>query len=66
MTTMATGRTTSKPRTSGRLVADAVSLGYGDRTVVDALTFVVPDGDFTVYVGNASDHTPLQETLTVR
>ena len=51
MTTMATDRTTSKPRTSGRLVADAVSLGYGDRTVVDALTFVVPDGAVTAVVG---------------
>jgi len=48
---MATDRTTSKPRTSGRLVADAVSLGYGDRTVVDALTFVVPDGAVTAVVG---------------
>jgi len=51
VTTMATDRTTSKPRTSGRLVADAVSLGYGDRTVVDALTFVVPDGAVTAVVG---------------
>ena len=53
MTTMATDRTTpTQPRTRGaRLVADAVSLGYGDRTVVDSLTFGVPDGAVTAVVG---------------
>ena len=53
MTTMATDRTTpTRPRTSeGRLVAEAVSLGYGDRTVVDQLSFVVPDGQVTAVVG---------------
>jgi iron complex transport system ATP-binding protein len=50
---MATDRTTpTRPRTSeGRLVAEAVSLGYGDRTVVDQLSFVVPDGQVTAVVG---------------
>ena len=53
MTIMATERTTpTRPRTSeGRLVAEAVSLGYGDRTVVDQLSFVVPDGQVTAVVG---------------
>jgi iron complex transport system ATP-binding protein len=53
VTTMATDRTTpTRPRTSeGRLVAEAVSLGYGDRTVVDQLSFVVPDGQVTAVVG---------------
>jgi iron complex transport system ATP-binding protein len=53
VTTMATDRTTPTPsRTSeGRLVAEAVSLGYGDRTVVDQLSFVVPDGQVTAVVG---------------
>jgi len=42
-----------RPTTSGRsrLVADSVSLGYGDRTVVDRLSLVVPDGTVTAVVG---------------
>ena len=36
---------------SSRLVADAVSLGYGDRTVVDALSVAIPDAAVTVVVG---------------
>ena len=42
-----------RPTTSGRsrLVAEAVSLGYGDRTVVDRLSLVVPDGAVTAVVG---------------
>jgi len=36
---------------SGRLVADAVSLGYGERTVVEGLSLVVPDGAVTAVVG---------------
>ena len=42
-----------RPTTSwpARLVADAVSLGYGDRTVVDRLSLVVPDGAVTAVVG---------------
>ena len=36
---------------SGRLIAEAVSLGYGDRTVVDQLSLVVPDGAVTAVVG---------------
>ena len=53
MTTMATDRTTPiRSRAGGgRLVADAVSLGYGDRTVVDGLSFAVPDGQVTAVVG---------------
>ena len=53
MTTMATDRTTpTRSRAGGgRLVADAVSLGYGDRTVVDGLSFAVPDGQVTAVVG---------------
>jgi len=53
VTTMATDRTTSSPtRTGGaRLVADGVSLGYGDRTVVDHLSYAVPDGAVTAVVG---------------
>ena len=53
MTIMATDRTTpTRSRAGeGRLVADAVSLGYGDRTVVDQLSFVVPDGQVTAVVG---------------
>ncbi|HET9861559.1 MAG TPA: ABC transporter ATP-binding protein [Nocardioidaceae bacterium] len=34
-----------------RLVADAVSLGYGDRTVVDSLSVRIPDHRVTVIVG---------------
>ncbi len=53
MTTMATDRTTSTQRhpCGGRLVADAVSLGYGDRTVVHGLSLAVPDGAVTAVVG---------------
>ena len=42
-----------RPTTSGRsrLVAEAVSLGYGDRTVIDRLSLVVPDGAVTAVVG---------------
>ncbi len=36
---------------SARLVADAVSLGYGDRTVVDQLSVRIPDHRVTVIVG---------------
>jgi ABC-type cobalamin/Fe3+-siderophores transport system ATPase subunit len=39
------------PGRSSRLVAEAVSLGYGDRTVVDALSVAVPDAAVTVIVG---------------
>ena len=34
-----------------RLVADAVTIGYGERMVVDALDLTVPDGRITVIVG---------------
>jgi len=53
VTTMAADRTTSTQTRPGgsRLVADAVSLGYGDRTVVDTLSFAVPDGAVTAVVG---------------
>ena len=37
--------------TTGRLRADAVTLGYDERTVVDAVDLVVPDGRVTVVVG---------------
>jgi iron complex transport system ATP-binding protein len=37
--------------TAYRLRADAVTLGYGDRTVVDGLTLRVPDHRVTVVVG---------------
>ncbi len=37
--------------TSARLVADAVTLGYGDRTVVAGLSLAVPDGAVTAVVG---------------
>ena len=51
------------PRTSGRtarLVCDAVTLGYGDRTVVDGLSVRVPDHEVTVVVGaNASGKSTL-------
>ena len=36
---------------SARLVADAVSLGYGERTVVDKLSVTIPDAAVTVIVG---------------
>ena len=36
---------------ASRLVAREVSLGYGDRAVVDDLTCAVPDGRITVVVG---------------
>jgi iron complex transport system ATP-binding protein len=39
------------PADGARLRADAVSLGYGDRHVVDGLSLVVPDGKVTVIVG---------------
>jgi iron complex transport system ATP-binding protein len=50
---MATDRTTPT-QTQGRgsrLVADAVGLGYGDRTVVHGLSLAVPDGAVTAVVG---------------
>ncbi|GAA4194804.1 ABC transporter ATP-binding protein [Gryllotalpicola kribbensis] len=34
-----------------RLAAEAISLGYDGRTIVDALDLAVPDGSFTVIVG---------------
>jgi iron complex transport system ATP-binding protein len=34
-----------------RLVADAVTIGYGERVVVDALDLAIPDGRITVIVG---------------
>ncbi|WP_183100421.1 ABC transporter ATP-binding protein [Nocardioides pelophilus] len=34
-----------------RLATDAVTIGYGDRVVVDALDLAVPDGRITVIVG---------------
>lgn len=34
-----------------RLAADRVSLGYGDRLVVDGLSLTVPDGEVTVIIG---------------
>jgi len=37
--------------TSTRLFADAVTIGYGDRVVVDDLDLAVPDGRITVIVG---------------
>ena len=37
--------------TAARLVADAVSLGYGDRTVVGSLSVAIPDAAVTVIVG---------------
>ena len=52
MTAMTTDPTTSPATTpSSRLVADAVSLGYGERTVVDRLSLAVPDGAVTAVVG---------------
>ena len=54
MTAMTTDRTSPRTptrRAPGRLVADAVALGYGERTVVDGLSFVVPDGAVTAVVG---------------
>jgi iron complex transport system ATP-binding protein len=50
---MATDRTTpTQPQGRGsRLVADAVGLGYGDRTVVHGLSLAVPDGAVTAVVG---------------
>ncbi|HYH33768.1 MAG TPA: ABC transporter ATP-binding protein [Nocardioides sp.] len=49
---MTTDPTTSPATTpSSRLVADAVSLGYGERTVVDRLSLAVPDGAVTAVVG---------------
>ena len=36
---------------TARLVADAVSLGYGDHTVVQELTVRIPDHRVTVIVG---------------
>lgn len=44
-------RATSGSAAAGRLVADAVSLGYGERTVVERLSLVVPDGAVTAVVG---------------
>lgn len=39
------------PRLAPRLATDAVTIGYGDRAVVDALDLAVPDGRITVIVG---------------
>ncbi|MBE7325794.1 ABC transporter ATP-binding protein [Nocardioides sp. Y6] len=40
-----------RPKSGSRLRADAVSLGYDGRRVVDDLTLAVPDGRVTVVVG---------------
>ncbi|ACZ30479.1 ABC transporter related protein [Xylanimonas cellulosilytica DSM 15894] len=46
------------------LTAEAVRLGYGSRTVVDGLTFAVPDGGFTVIIGpNACGKSTLLRAL---
>jgi iron complex transport system ATP-binding protein len=39
------------PVSKPRLVADHVTLGYGDNPIVDDLSLVVPDGKVTVVVG---------------
>jgi ATPase subunit of ABC transporter with duplicated ATPase domains len=39
------------PVATAKLHADAVTLGYGDRTVVSDLTVSLPEGRVTVIVG---------------
>ena len=41
----------SRTAAAPRLAADRVSLGYGDRLVVDDLSLTVPDGQVTVIIG---------------
>jgi iron complex transport system ATP-binding protein len=42
---------TDHARAEPRLLAEAVTLGYGPRTIVDELSLAVPDGMVTVIVG---------------
>ena len=48
---MSTTDRTSGPGARSRLRTEAVSLGYGERTVVHAVDLDVPDGQVTVVVG---------------
>ncbi|WP_063729738.1 ABC transporter ATP-binding protein [Streptomyces sp. RTd22] len=50
--------------TTGRLAARALTLAYEDRTVVDGLDLVIPDGEVTVIVGpNACGKSTLLRAL---
>ncbi|GAA2526662.1 ABC transporter ATP-binding protein [Pilimelia columellifera] len=54
--------TTSLP--ADRLVADQLSLGYGDRPVAAGLSLTIPDGSFTVIIGpNACGKSTLLKAL---
>lgn len=51
--------------TSHSLVAEGLTLGYGDRVVVDSLDLVVPPGEITVIVGaNACGKSTLLRSLS--
>ncbi|MFD7505766.1 ABC transporter ATP-binding protein [Streptomyces sp. NPDC059850] len=55
---------TATPFASGRLAARELTLAYEDRTVVDGLDLVIPDGEVTVIVGpNACGKSTLLRAL---
>ncbi|MCH1884401.1 ABC transporter ATP-binding protein [Agrococcus sp. ARC_14] len=50
--------------TDARLGAEAASIGYGERHVIEALDVVIPDGSFTVIIGpNACGKSTLLRAL---
>ncbi|MFE0424161.1 ABC transporter ATP-binding protein [Streptomyces sp. NPDC058953] len=55
---------TPVPGTPGRLRAEALTLGYGSRVIVEELDLVVPPGSFTVIIGpNACGKSTLLRAL---
>ncbi|WP_018157594.1 ABC transporter ATP-binding protein [Demetria terragena] len=56
---------TQQPSSAGRLQGHDLSVGYGDRKIIDNLEVVVPDGSFTVIVGpNACGKSTLLRSLS--
>jgi iron complex transport system ATP-binding protein len=51
MTAISTTRASTRGSSVGRLVAHDLTLGYGERVVVDHVTTQLPDGQVTVIVG---------------
>lgn len=53
------------PIDGGRLCAKGLRVGYGDRTIIDGLDVVIPEGSFTVILGpNACGKSTLLRTLS--
>lgn len=56
---------TSASTSTGRLQGSGLTVGYGERTIIDGLDVTVPDGSFTVIVGpNACGKSTLLRSLT--